>query len=289
MSLWVQACSAFDLHAQFWRLSAMHLELLRKVLLGKAVWQQNVRLCCGSWLDAWPSVGRESPLERVDTSLSLHRHRAGLWAPQGSTSHSQESEPLVSQWAVFLSMQVSPIKRCQEFRDHAQHTNATKPRGAEHERVVRSGGYSREDRHILPSSGQLHLQSELITHGISPVSSEINTTLRHFSKSIGVCALVWVQACVLWSHTWISFLKFCPWSLVFLEKNWIWGEHGQHMTKKGKLLLGPQTLTFYKVTKMSATTLNSKIFPNICSNVCSLMCALSYICSHISSLLFLMG
>ena len=87
-------------------------------------------------------------------------------------------------------MQVSLIMRCQEFRDHAQHTNGTKARGAEHERVVRSGGYSREDHHILPSSGQLHLQSDLITHGIAPESSEINTALCHFSKSIGVCALV---------------------------------------------------------------------------------------------------
>lgn len=71
----------------------------------------------------------------------------------------------------------------------------------EHERVVHSGGYFREDRHILPSSGQLHLQSNLITHGICPVSSGIDTTLCRFSMNIGMCASVRVQACVLWSDT----------------------------------------------------------------------------------------
>lgn len=88
------------------------------------------------------------------------------------------------------------------------------------ERAIRSGGYSGEDHHILPSSGQLHLQSSLITQGMSPIPSGINT-LCHCSMNTGVCASVCVQVCLLWSDTWISLLKFCSWSLVLLEKDWI--------------------------------------------------------------------
>lgn len=118
---------------------------------------------------------------------------------------------------------------------------------------------------------------------------KITTTLRHFSKSIGVCALgVSAGVCVV--VTYLDFiLKFCPWSLVFLRRTGSEVSTDSTWPKERKTATRLQTLTFYKVTKMSATTLNSKIFPNICSNVCSLMCALSYICSHISSLLFLMG
>ena len=195
--------------------------LLSRGVSLRACWHFSELPQAPSWALTSPEIHRPVPgIRALGLPMSSVPEHAGL-----SSNDAKSSE-------IILSTEMPPSQG-----------------GPEHERAVHSGGYSGEDRHILPSSGQLHLQSNLITQVMSPIPSGINTAPCHFSMNTGVCVSVCVQVCVLWSDTWISLLKFCSWSLVLLEKDWIWGEHEQHMTNRGKLLLGPQTLTFYKALK----------------------------------------